>query len=98
MTRIRAIDTPIRDHDLAYARYLMRTLDTMPELASIADAFYPDANTMVRRWSSLTGYTVEQCAAVTALYSIQNAWPTNVVMARNALVHGLHTALPIARM
>ena len=97
MARITAANAPIHDHDLAYARYLMEGLEVMPELASIADAFYPDANAMIVQWSHQSSYTVEQCAAVTALYSIQQSWPTNVIMARHAILRGLHTALPIAR-
>jgi hypothetical protein len=63
----------------------------------MADAFYPEAHGLVRYWASQSGYSVEQCAEVTALYSIQNAWPTNVVMARNAILYGMDTALPISR-
>jgi hypothetical protein len=95
MARVTAANSPIHDHDLAYARYLLDGLEFQPELTSIADSFYDDAHAQLRLWSGLTGYTVEQCAAVTALYSANTAWPDNVIKAHNAIVHGLHSHFPM---
>jgi hypothetical protein len=86
MARVTAANAPITDNDLAYPRRLLAGMDT--ELTHIADAFYPRAHYQACMWAEQSGLSVEQVAAIVALYSINAAWQANLTMARNALFHG----------
>jgi hypothetical protein len=52
------------------ARHLLVTM-TDDQIAE-ADRWYADAHSLCVEWSARTGYTVQQCAAVLALYSVNN--------------------------
>src|SRR5436309_10025887 len=77
---------PITADDLAYARHLLRS--TPEPLREMAQDWYSLVNARCRVWARETGYSVEQCAAVLALYSINASWKTNTTCARRALYEG----------
>src|SRR5918911_1324963 len=93
MARASAATTPITNDDLALARHLLVTIS--PEQIAEGDKWYSAAHQLCARWAEQTGYDLEQCAAVLALYSINNTWANNVHLARKALVDGEIKGLPL---
>src|SRR5919202_6592801 len=93
MARQTAATAPITNDDLALARHLLRTM-TSEQIAE-ADKWYAHAHALCVQWAEQTGYTLEQCAATLALYSINNTWQNNVHLARKALVDGEIKGLPL---
>jgi hypothetical protein len=80
------LQQPITPSDLVEARRLLQGLN--PALRDLGVDWYPAVNERCQLWALQSGYTVEQCAAVLALYSINNRWQQNVNAARRALLEG----------
>lgn len=93
MARVSAATAPITNDDLVLARHLLVTMS--PEQIAEADKWYADAHALCVEWAEQTGYSVEQCAGVLSLYSVNNNWANNVHLARKALVDGEIKGLPL---
>ena len=93
MARKTAATAPITNDDLALARHLLATMTN--DQISESDQWYADARQLCEQWAAQSGYTLEQCAAVMALCSINASWAGNVTLARKALLHGEIEGLPI---
>src|SRR5690349_14564380 len=88
-----AATAPITSEDLAMARHLLSTMSA--DQIAESDMWYARAHDLCVKWSEQTGYNVEQCAGVLALYSINNFWANNVRLARHALFTGEIKGMPL---
>jgi hypothetical protein len=86
---------PITQADLEPARRLLAEMT--PELREVGLDWYRAAHARCQAWSAQSGYSVDECAAVLALYSINNSWAGNITLAHKALCQGQVQGLRMVR-
>lgn len=59
--------------------------ETTPADIALGSAWYDDAHTIMREWSTTYGYSIATCAAVTAALSPQCDWNRNLIIADDIL-------------
>lgn len=73
----------------------LRLIDALPpELYDMGLAWYPQVHDMIKLWAIETGHSQEVVAAILALYSQNQRWCNNKVLARKALYDGIVNGMP----